>query len=245
MSSPIRLNPAANDEAMATSFQLHRLTAGLAHNVNNALTGVIGYLELAMGLPEPAADVDGYLHSSLDCAYQAADAVRRIVRCTGLLSTAEPPTPQSLRNLAEQAAGRVFNERRGCQTAITGTSVEQVHVSADLIALALDGLLHAVAIAADDRLELRLADEEGRCALSDETGVKTALADLQLRLLETSLLIEIQGGSLEILPRPGKPTTVKISFPCRCDIPVRRDEAQTLPAAPHRPAAMGFLRQAV
>src|SRR5437016_2490323 len=82
------------------------LTSSLAHNVNNALTGVIGYLELALHQPGVAADRDACVRSGLECAYQAADAVRGVVRCARSITAAESPAPQSLRRLAEAAAQR-------------------------------------------------------------------------------------------------------------------------------------------
>src|SRR5262245_1960588 len=80
---------------------LRRLAASLAHNVNNALTGVIGYLELALRDAEPGTALQERLQGSLKCAFQVAVTVRRIVTFA-----LRPPAdvvlvPLSLRELAE------------------------------------------------------------------------------------------------------------------------------------------------
>src|SRR5260370_39537974 len=58
---------------------MRHLAAALAHNVNNALTGVIGHLELALRDLPPDSPVRPHLSGSLAGAYQIADVVRRIV----------------------------------------------------------------------------------------------------------------------------------------------------------------------
>ena len=142
---------------------LRRLTASLAHNVNNALTGVIGYLELGRSQPGIDADVDACLRSSMECADQAADAVRRIVRCANRVAVAEAPATLSWRQLIEEAADQT--------TAVVGTSIGQVLVSASLVRSALSELLKAVAEAsASADLILRLADEDSHCVLYIEGG---------------------------------------------------------------------------
>ena len=93
-------------------------------------------------------------------------------------------------------------------------------------------------------LTLRLADENGRGVLYVESGAAGG-PDLPLRLLEASLLIEIQGGAAEVLSAPDRPASVRLSLPRRAETPLRRDDAQTVPPAPHLSAGLGLLRQAV
>lgn len=236
-------SPAVVADAPGTEVLLRRLTASLAHNVNNALTGVIGYLELALRRPEAPAEVGACVRSGLECAHQAADAVRRIVGCARRISDAEPPAPHSLRRLAEEAADRLARETQHASAAVVGATAGPVVVSAGLVALALDALLGGVA-AAEGVGTLRLADEDGRCVLTVEGG-GAARSDLPLRLLEASLMIEIQGGAVDVLSTPGKTAAVRLSLPRRGETPLRRDDAQSAPPAPHLPAALGLLRQAV
>ena len=233
--------PAAACEPPGSPALLARLTASLAHNVNNALTGVIGYLELALQ-PEGRADANACVRSGLECAFQAADAVWRIVGCARQIAEAEPPAPQSLRRLADEAAERLRVGAPGVSVTVVGATAGHVTVSAGLVAAALDCLLRSVAPAAGGALTLWLADEGGRSVLSVEGGEGGGLNG---QLLEPSLLIEVQGGALEVLPAPGKPASLKLSFPRRGEAAVRRDEAQAVPPAPHLPAALGLLRPAV
>jgi signal transduction histidine kinase len=233
--------PAVIADAPGLPVLMRRLTASLAHNVNNALTGVIGYLELALRSPNES---DGCVRSGLDCAHEAADAVRRIVGCARRIAEAAPAEPLSLRQLALEAAERLSQEAPSVRISLAGASVGTVLVSADLAALALDGLLDAVASLGSGVLTLRLGDEDGRGVLYVEGG-GIAAEEWPRRLLEPSLLIEIQGGAVEVLSGPGRPVVVRLSLPRRSAAPIRHDEPQVSPSAPHLPTALGLLRQAV
>ncbi len=54
------------------------LTCSVAHEFNNALCGVLGFVELALGDDDLGARPRGLLESARDCAFKAADAVRRV-----------------------------------------------------------------------------------------------------------------------------------------------------------------------
>jgi signal transduction histidine kinase len=71
-----------------------RLAASLAHNVNNALTGVIGNLELALRISQPDSPVSDHVTRGLQGAYQIADLIHRIVRFA--LRTPRAPTRERL-----------------------------------------------------------------------------------------------------------------------------------------------------
>jgi hypothetical protein len=214
---------------------LRRLTASLAHNVNNALTGVIGYLEVAVGHAERPEEAATFVRSGLHCAYEAADAVRRIVGCSRRIGRAEAPASHPLRRLAQEAAART-----GAAMA-AGPCTAEVYVSAELVGLALDALARVVA-GGGCAVTLRAADEDGRCAVYVEGAA--AAPDLALRLLEASLMTEIQGGALEVLSPPGRPAMVRMSFPAVARAPIRLDAAQSVPPAPHVAGPLGLLRPA-
>ncbi len=55
-----------------------RVAAGVAHNVNNALAGVISYLELALRETEPGGAGHRCVGEALACAWRAAERVRRM-----------------------------------------------------------------------------------------------------------------------------------------------------------------------
>src|SRR5258708_12081629 len=71
---------------------LRQLAGSLAHNVNNALTGVVGYIELALAQAPPQSDLAAHLRSSLSCAFRAAAVVHHIL--------AFPPKPRLADTLA-------------------------------------------------------------------------------------------------------------------------------------------------
>ncbi|HVS40228.1 MAG TPA: hypothetical protein VMS17_32015 [Gemmataceae bacterium] len=228
---------------MTSDVLLRRMTASLAHNVNNALTGVIGYLELALSGPTAPAEVGGCIRSGLQCAHQAADAVRRIVGCSRRIAEAEPPAACSLRRLAQEAADRLAGEAPHVPIAVVGVSPGPVFVSADLVGAALDALLHAMVWMNQGALTLRLAEENGQCVLYVESTGGGA-SNLLLRLLEASLMIEIQGGAVEALSATDQSASVRVSLPRRVETPIRRDDAQPAPS-PHMPVSLSLLRQAV
>src|SRR5262245_41143458 len=81
---------------------LRSLAAGLPHNVNTQLLGVIVSLELAMLESGPGTALRDRLQRSLSCALFAAEAVRRLVAYSF-----HPPgacVPISLRQVAASAA---------------------------------------------------------------------------------------------------------------------------------------------
>src|SRR5262249_45809406 len=57
---------------------LGELAGGMAHDFNNSLCGVLGFLELTLTNPTLPADCRGYLEFSRTCALDAAQTVRRV-----------------------------------------------------------------------------------------------------------------------------------------------------------------------
>lgn len=91
---------------------------------------------------------------------------------------------------------------------------------------------------------LRVADEGDQCVLSIE-GPLAVSADLRYRLLEPSLMVEIQGGAVDILSAPGKGVAIRLSFPRCGETTVRRTDAPSAPAAPHPAVVLRLLGQVV
>src|SRR5689334_16794053 len=84
---------------------MDRMARSLAHNLNNRLTGVVGYLELALQEPGLPAAASRHLQISLECALDVVRMVRR-VSAFAVYST---PTAQlcSPATVLEQLAGRL------------------------------------------------------------------------------------------------------------------------------------------
>jgi signal transduction histidine kinase len=223
--------------ATETAFQpfhdnqlLRRLAASLAHNVNNALTGVIGFLELGLRPAEP--DLEGHLRASLACAYQAADVVKRIVAFTFRAKLIEALAPVSLREVAEQVAAELRHRLPATVTVeVAAADPCRVWANEPLVRRTVDHL-------ADNALEamprggtLRLLAQEGpgrhRLAVGD-TGegmppevrehlfepflTTKATGHLGLGLALCREMTEAQGGAIEVASGPGGGTEVALSF---------------------------------
>src|SRR5258708_26145134 len=68
----------APESTPAIEPAVRRMAASLAHNINNALAGVIGHLELALRETPPEASLDRHLNNSLSGACAIARLVPRI-----------------------------------------------------------------------------------------------------------------------------------------------------------------------
>jgi len=168
------LSPGAAPRPAGAEGSLRRLAAALAHTINNALTGVIGNLELARRLTPSGSAAAGHLEASLTCARQAAEAVTRIVAFARRAPGAGELAPLSLRELAEQVAGRLRQESPDDLTVeVVGRGSGWVRANEPLLGAALEQVLrNAVeALPCGGTVSLRLDEENGRALLHvDDTG---------------------------------------------------------------------------
>jgi signal transduction histidine kinase len=233
---------------------LRRLGGCLAHHVNNALTGVVGYLELALRAAPPAGPVTDHLRSALHCAHQAADTVKRVVSFASRAPAAEALAPVSLREAAEQAAERArLLAPPGVAVEVQAEGPAWVPASAHLTRTALDQLVrNAVeAMPLGGRLTLRVEGKAGRHALSvsDTGGGLSAEArahlfepfwtnkptgHLGLGLVLCREAVEAQGGALQLTAFDGQGATATLSLPAVAEsAAIRVDDRQGVPASPH------------
>jgi signal transduction histidine kinase len=212
---------------------LHRLAASLAHNVNNALTGAIGYLELSLRNVAAGSEQEHYLRASLACAYRAAEAVRLIVTYLCRVRPPEALAPVSLRAVADQAAEEMRRTpTSGLTVVVEGASEGWVRADVLLLQAALQTVLHNAleAMPGGGTLTLSVQEEEGwrRLAVSDtgpgmpeqvlaqpfEPFVTTKPSGhLGLGLALCLEMVQAQGGRLDLRSAPGRGTTVLLSFP--------------------------------
>src|SRR5439155_20273524 len=148
----------AAERATPPDVVLRRLASCMSHHVNNALTGVIGYLGLALRDATGKGNLSAHLQAGLTCAYQTADTIRRLV---AFASPATTPalTPLSLRELAEQAAQQALTSRPSLRVEVTGDT-GGVNGSAPLLHSALEQLVRNASEAMPREGELFLRIEE-------------------------------------------------------------------------------------
>jgi signal transduction histidine kinase len=235
---------------------LRRLGGSLAHHVNNALTGVVGYLELALRAAPPSGPVSDHLLTALRCAHQAADTVKRIVSFACHAPAAERLAPVSLRELAEQATERLRQQAPpGVGVEVRANGPGWVTASAHLLRTALEQLGRNAleAMPHGGRLTLRVEEKVGRAALSvTDTGAGLSAearkhlfepfwtnkptGHLGVGLVLCREVVEAQGGTLQLTGGEGQGTTATLALPAVAESAVIRvDDRQGLPASPHWP----------
>jgi two-component system, sporulation sensor kinase D len=212
---------------------LRRLAASLAHHVNNALTGVIGFLELGLPRCPAETELESHLRASLVCAYQAADAVKRIVAFAFRTTEFEPPGPLSLREVAGRVAEGLHARLPTAVTVeVAGDGPGRVWVSEALARTVVEHLAHNAleAMPHGGTLLFHIAEGPRRHRLSvRDTGdgmppevlahlfepfltTKTT-GHLGLGLVLCREMVEAQGGAIEITSDPDQGTEVTLSFP--------------------------------
>ncbi len=226
---------------------LHRLAASLAHNVNNALTGVIGYLDLGLRHASLGSEQEKHLRASLTCAHRAAEAVRRIVTFLCQVRAPEALTPVSLRGVAEEAAEAVrIGGPAGITVAVEGVAGGWALADVMLVRAALDPLVENALEAMPDggTLTLRVEPRAGWCGVAViDTGSgmpELALAQafepfvttkpsghLGLGLALCREMVRVQGGRVDLCSARGRGTTVEVAFPA---VEVPEGHTTSLPA---------------
>jgi signal transduction histidine kinase len=230
-------SPAAPPFTASPEGLLHRLAASLAHNVNNALTGVIGHLELALRQTLPAGAAQEHMRASLACAHRAADTVWRVVSFMARMRDPEMPGRVGLGDVAEQSAQALRDkDLPGLQVVVRGAGPVWAWADPDLLRRALDQvLLNAVEAMPDGGLlSLEVADHGARCSLAvSDTGggipdavrarlfepfvTTKASGHLGLGLALCRDLVGALGGELRVVTARGKGTTVTLLLPPAAD----------------------------
>jgi len=251
--APGEAGPAAPVGGRDPAELLRRVTAVLAHNVNNALAGVIGYLELALREAEPGSSLHGRLSDGLRCALRVAERVRRMV-AFARRPEARRESAVCLRGAAEHAAHRAAVEYPTLRVLqhLTGSRCP-VRVNEALLHAVSDQVVSKAAESMPDggTLTLRAWDEGPRrclsvadsgCGLSPEVRrhlfesffTTKSFGHLGIGLALCREIIEAQGGALHVTSAEGHGTTVTLSFP------PPDDPGETSSIPPNPPAADGF-----
>jgi signal transduction histidine kinase len=237
---------------------LNRLAAGLSHTVNNALTGVFGYLELGLRQATPGSPLHGHLENGLDCAVQAAAAVRRVVAFASRAQRGVAFETVALRLLAREAADAIRARAvSGISVLLVADSPCYVQADSSLLRSALDELMQNAleAMPTGGMLTLHVEELDGRCHLSvSDTGpglppeirshpfqafrTTKASMHLGLGLVLCRDAIQTMDGKLTLASVAGQGTTATLSFPVAAPVS-RPDAAQpTGVAPPFSPSAL-------
>jgi signal transduction histidine kinase len=235
---------------LAAEPVLRRLAASLAHNVNNALTGVIGYLELSLRDVPTDSVLRQRLEGSLSCAYQAANTVQRIVAFALRSKGSQKTARLSLAYLAEEAVDRVRNSQGDSvpRVSIQLESAAWVRGNAALLHEALEQLLANSLEATKGTVVVRVWEENGLCCLSvtdDGPGVPASVmahlfepfvttktsGHLGLGLVLSREMLEAQGGTLDITSGLEKGTTATLTLPA-VDVTTTAPPAQETKVSP-------------
>jgi signal transduction histidine kinase len=214
---------------------LLRLTAGLAHTVNNALTGTIGYLELALRQAPSGSELSHDVRAAMACAHRAAEALRQVVA----FATAPAhvtPEPVSLREVAAAAAAMARScAPPGATVVLAGDKAAPVSGHFALLSAAVELVVRNAleAMPADGRLILETEEVAGRCRLWVRDNGPGLPAEVRKRLFEPFVttksfghlglglalareLVQAQDGTLTLSSSEGIGTTVVFSLPlCR------------------------------
>jgi signal transduction histidine kinase len=229
-----RIDPQAPSGAAArdTPDLLRRVTAALAHNVNNGLAGTIGYLELALREAEPGSRLHGRLTEGLRCAFRVTERLRRMV-AFARRPQAWHVAAVALRAAAEHAARLTVADRPDLQVVLQVSDAPcPVLTNEPLLHLVLEQVVSNATEAMPDggTLTLRAWDDGDRCCLSVADSGPGLSAEVRRHLFEPFFttksfghlglglalcrdVIEAQGGALHVASLEGHGTTVTLSFP--------------------------------
>jgi signal transduction histidine kinase len=213
------------------------LAAGVAHEVNNPLTGVLGFAELLIDHTAP----DDPRRADLETIRDEALRARGIVRALRDFASPHPPelAPTDLSDLVHQTVDlvRYSMERRGVTIHEDLAELQPVLIDRSAIQQAVLNILTNArqAIEGEGHLEVVVrADGDGTLIAITDDGIgmdattarlafdpffsgREDAADLEpaagLGLSVSNGLIESHGGTISIDSRPGRGTTVEIRLP--------------------------------
>ena len=216
---------------------LGELSFGVAHNVNNTLTGILGRAQLILRNSHDKAKIESGLELIIKSAEDGAHIIRRIqdfarqrpsrefetISITDLLKDACEMTRPRWESRSEFAQIR-FTLHADCEAHIKGDPVELREVLVNMIYNATDAMPSGG--------EIRLSTQESRervviCLGDTGTGmtpdVKQRLFDpffttkgkagTGMGLAVSFGIIRRHEGSIEVDSEPGRGTTFKISLP--------------------------------
>lgn len=225
-------SPDSDDMRRERLERLGLLTAGLAHEINNLLTPVVSYAELARARPGDAAMTAKALERAADGAARAADVARLLLAfARGNMDQSATTTVNESLDTALTLAGL---ERSGIDVS---TTIEE-GLSAKIGTVALQQVLMNLLINAARAVggPGRVTVGAGRVECSTGNWIRITVSDdgrgiepenlerifepfvsgsggTGLGLMVSRMLVEAVGGRIDVESRPGAGATFTIDLP--------------------------------
>lgn len=216
---------------------LGELSFGVAHNVNNTLTGILGRAQLILRNSNDPAKIEAGLELIIKSAEDGAHIIRRIqdfarqrpsrefetVAVTELLKDACEMTRPRWESRSEFAPIR-FALHADCQAYVKGDPVELREVLVNMIYNAIDAMPSGGEVRVStqenrDRVVVHITDTgtgmgpEVKQRLFDPFFTTKGKAGTGMGLAVSFGIIRRHEGSIEVDSEPGRGTTFKISLP--------------------------------
>jgi signal transduction histidine kinase/ActR/RegA family two-component response regulator len=216
---------------------LGELSFGVAHNVNNTLTGILGRAQLILRNSNDPAKVEGGLELIIKSAEDGAHIIRRIqdfarqrpsrefetIALAELLKDACEMTRPRWESRSEFAPIR-FALHADCKAHIKGDPVELREVLVNMIYNAVDAMPSGGEVRVStqetrDRVVIHITDTgtgmgpEVKQRLFDPFFTTKGKAGTGMGLAVSFGIIRRHEGSIEVDSEPGRGTTFKISLP--------------------------------
>jgi signal transduction histidine kinase len=263
-----RASPRSIEQERLDCSESQRMAAALVHNLNNALTGIIGNLELSLREVTSEHPIRLRLRAGLACAHKAAETIRRVATYAFRPRTPFPVNQLSLRQIAEWAVKRTGQQSDSetlsgsTRFEVNAESAGWVAANAQMLIEILDQLLANAQEALPEGGTIRLCVWESaeECHLSvSDTGLgfspetlehlfepfatTKATGHLGLGLALCRQLIRAQGGEIDISEQLGQGTAVTLTLPTAQPLDLRlnvkKPEWQQQPAhLPKAPVAL-------
>lgn len=215
---------------------LGELSFGVAHNVNNALTGILGRAQLMLRTTDPLK-----LAAGLELIIKSADDGAQIIRRIQDFARQRPSREFNAISVAEllkdacemtrprwetrpESAAMTFAVHADCEAFIMGDAVELREVLVNVIYNAIDampdgGEIHLSAQEADSRVVMSITDTgtgmrpEVKSRLFDPFFTTKGNAGTGMGLAVSFGIIRRHDGFIEVDSEPGRGTTFRISLP--------------------------------